>query len=94
MAFEVTGTAPLEAIRRELREYISINFMYDGGPTRLGDNASLVEEGIVDPTGVLELVLWIEESYGIQIAESDLGPENFDSINAIATYIARRLSDE
>jgi acyl carrier protein len=48
----------------------------------------------VDPTGVLELVLWIEESYGIQIAESDLGPENFDSINAIATYIARRLSDE
>jgi acyl carrier protein len=71
-----------------------MNFMYDGGPTRLDDNASLVEEGIVDPTGVLELVLWIEEAYGVQIAESDLGPDNFDSINAIATYIARRLSDE
>ncbi|MBF6590206.1 MAG: acyl carrier protein [Ktedonobacterales bacterium] len=94
MANDVTGAAPLEAIRRELREYIGTNFMLDGGTTRLDDDSSLVEEGIVDPTGVLELVLWVEESYGIHIAETDLGPENFDSINGLARYILRRMSDE
>jgi acyl carrier protein len=94
MSQDVASTAPLEAIRRELREYIGMNFMYDGSSAHLDDNASLAEEGIVDPTGVLELVLWIEESYGIEVADTDLGPENFDSINAIAGFIARRLADE
>lgn len=94
MANDVTGAAPLEAIRRELREYIGMNFMYDGDTTRLDDNASLSREGIVDPTGVIELVLWIEENYGITIAEADLGPENLDSINALASFIARRMADE
>jgi acyl carrier protein len=94
MTYDVTGKAPLEAIRRELREYIGMNFMYDGGTSRLDDDASLVQEGIIDPTGVLELVLWIEESYGIEIQDADLGPENFDSINAIASYIARRMSED
>lgn len=94
MSPDVMGSAPLEAIRRELREYIGMNFMYDGGARRIDDDASLAQEGIVDPTGVLELVLWIEESYGIEVPEADLVPEHFDSINAIASYIARRLAED
>jgi acyl carrier protein len=94
MSRDVLNAAPLEAIRRELREYIGMNFMYDGGTMPLDNQASLAQEGILDPTGVLELVLWIEESYGIDVTESDLVPENFDSIDALAGYIARRLADE
>lgn len=94
MAKPLSAAAALETIRRELRDYIGMNFLYDGTTAGLDDNASLAEEGIVDPTGVLELVLWIEEAYDISIGENDLGPENFDSIDNLAGYIYRRLSDD
>lgn len=94
MSRDVLDVTPLEAIRRELREYIGMNFMYDGGTMPLDNHASLAQEGIIDPTGVLELVLWIEENYGVEVAEADLVPENFDSIDALASYVARRLADE
>lgn len=89
-----TGAVPatdFAGIRQQIHEFIEVNFLFDGGPADLDDEASLVEQGIVDDTGVLELVLFVEEAWGLTVDPQDLHPENFDSVNALSAYIVRRL---
>lgn len=87
-------TASLEIIREHLRDFIWRSFFFGAVAPGLEDDTSLLAEGIVDETGVLELVLFVEETYGIQVAEGDLTPEHFDSINSIASYVAERLAED
>ena len=87
-----TQTVSAALIREQIRDFITQNFLYDGTGTQIDNSASLLEQGIVDPTGVLELVLFVEETYGFGVEQSDLQPENFDSVDNLAGYIARRLN--
>jgi acyl carrier protein len=80
-------------IRDQIREFIQQNFLFDGDVARLDDDASFLEQGIVDSTGILELVLFCEETYGISVDNADLLPENFDSVRSLSTYVARRLEE-
>ncbi len=61
-------------------------------PDTLGDSTSLVESGIVDSTGVLEVVAFLEESFAIKIDDAELVPENLDSIGGMVALIARKRS--
>lgn len=81
-------------VRQQIREFLQQNFLYDGDVSQLGDDESLLEHGIVDSTGVLELVLFAEETYGITVDHADLLPDNFDSVSSLATYVTRRLSQQ
>jgi acyl carrier protein len=57
----------------------------------LSDEDSLLENGIIDSTGVLELVAFVEEKFQISVEDEELVPENFDSIRKIASFIQRKL---
>ncbi|OGO04520.1 MAG: hypothetical protein A2Y73_01555 [Chloroflexi bacterium RBG_13_56_8] len=72
-----------EKIRKFLCEYFIVE-------QNLDNDASFLESGIVDSTGVLELVLFAEETFGIQVDDHDVIPDNFDSVNQLAAYIARK----
>lgn len=87
-----TNTLDAAFIRAQIREFLQQNFLFDGDVSRIGDDESLLERGIVDSTGVLELVLFAEETYDILVDQADLLPENFDSISSLATYVTLRLS--
>ena len=87
-------TAAVEIIREQLRDFIWRSFLASDATLTVEDDASLLAEGIVDETGILELVLFLEETYGIQVAEDDLTPEHFDSVNSMASYVAERLAEE
>jgi acyl carrier protein len=76
-------------IDSEIRKFITENFMWDGDGN-LGDEESLLEKGIIDSTGVLELVAFIEEKYGFKLEDDELVPENLDSIKNILGYILRK----
>jgi acyl carrier protein len=89
---EMTQTLAMETVRREVHDHIQFNFLYDGEGAALDDDASLLERGVLDATGVLELVLFVEETYGLEVAEADLIPENFDTVNNVARYVVRQLS--
>jgi acyl carrier protein len=80
-------------VREQVREFVRTNFLFNSA-TPVSDDSSLMEQGIVDETGVLELVMFVEETYGIQVDEADLIPENFDSIDRISSYIAERLTGQ
>lgn len=78
-------------IATDVRSFIVGNFLL-GQEGALADDASFLEEGIIDSTGILELVSHLEETYAIEITEEELVPENLDSINRIAAYLSRKLN--
>lgn len=93
METSATGLRGQNLIRQQMREFIAQNFFYDGSGEPLTDDMPLVERGALDQTGVLELALFIEETYGVQVDETDLTPENFDTVNSIARFVYLRLAN-
>lgn len=69
-----------------LREFVKENFLFGQEPTFCDDD-SFLEQGIIDSTGVLELVAFLEEQYQITIADEELVPENLDSISRLVGFI-------
>ncbi len=74
----------------EIRDYIAKNILFSNDGFRYGDTASFLEEGIVDSQGVMELVMFIEERFGITVDDTDIVPDNFDSVSRLADYIRRK----
>lgn len=77
-------------IRTEIKNFINENFMMGRDPGELNDSASLLELGIIDSTGVLELVNFIEATFEITIEDDELTPENLDTIDRMFDYISRK----
>lgn len=75
--------------RQQIRQYILENLMFIDDPSQLPDDVSLLDRGIIDSTGVLEVVMFIEEAFGVKVRDSDLLPENFDSVARIADFVVR-----
>jgi acyl carrier protein len=71
----------------ELREFLINNFLFGQADTGLEDKHSLMDRGIIDSTGVLEIVSFIEERFGITVADTELVPENLDSISQLARFV-------
>jgi acyl carrier protein len=78
-----------ESVDEIVRALIVENFLFDEGELPLSADDSLVEHGVIDSTGVLELVMMIEDVFGIKVADEDVVPENLDSINRLTAYIQR-----
>jgi acyl carrier protein len=78
-------------LTEQIRNFILENFIVDGDGN-LGNEISLLEQGIIDSTGVLELVAFIEETFNIKVQDEELIPENLDSINNISNFIQTKLN--
>ena len=78
-------------IKSQVRSFVTGNF-YVADPSALADDASLLDQGIIDSTGVLEVIGFIEETFGITVEDSELLPENLDSIEGIAGFVMRKKS--
>jgi acyl carrier protein len=79
-------------IEPQIRQYLAANFLFSDNGFELDDEASFLEEGVVDSTGVLELVMFVEEMFGITVQDEEIVPQNFDSVSQLAAYIRRKLS--
>ncbi len=76
-------------IKGRIRAFIVDNFLF-GDDAGLREESSFLEEGIIDSTGVLELVTFIEEEFELTILDEELIPENFDSINRVARFLQEK----
>jgi acyl carrier protein len=74
----------------ELRSFLAENFLLGEEFRGLPGSASLIEAGIIDSTGVLELVGFLEEAYDIEITDSELVPENLDSIDQVVRFVGAK----
>jgi acyl carrier protein len=75
-----------------LKRFIGENFMFQEEIDSLPDDTSFLDAGIIDSTGVLELVCFLENTFGIQVADDEMLPENLDSIRAITGYVKRKTA--
>ena len=74
----------------EIRRFIVDNFLFGQDSARLTDEGSFLENGVIDSTGFLELVTFLEQTYDIAIADRELVPENLDSLRRVTEFVARK----
>lgn len=74
-----------------LRRFIQDNFLMGSDGPEFSDDASFMEGHIIDSTGFLELVMYLEETWEITVEDDDMVPENLDSLNALQAYLTRQL---
>ena len=75
--------------QEKVRQFVTRNF-YVADPSTLKDEQSLLDAGIIDSTGVLEIVQFLESDFGIKVEDTEIIPENVDSIVRIAAFIGRK----
>lgn len=78
--------------RQAIKRYLLENFLFSTDDAALGDQDPLIRSGILDSTGIHELVLFIEEQFSLSVAPEEMTPANFDSIEAIDGFVVRKRS--
>jgi acyl carrier protein len=76
-------------IRQQVRSFIEQNFLV-ASTTELGDSDSLLQLQVVDSTGFLELIHFIEATFGVQVADEEMVPENLETIDNIVGFVGRK----
>ena len=82
----------MQNIKQEIREYIVDSFLFGDNETSFADDDSFMENGILDSTGILDVILFIEEKYNIKVEEDETLPENLDSLNNLEKFIVHKLA--
>jgi acyl carrier protein len=80
----------LEA-REKLRQFIIENFLFGNDNAELDDGESFLDSGIIDSTGILEVVGFIEDEFDFEVMDEELVPDNFDSVDKLVAYIGRKM---
>ncbi len=79
-------------VKTQIRKFILKSFMAGEPAEALKDEESFLERGIIDSTGVLELVAFLEETFKLKVADDELVPENLDSVDTLVRFIAEKTS--
>jgi acyl carrier protein len=80
-----------EQIRSDLRQFILANFLFNDTSRAPHDDDALVDEGIIDSTGILELIEFLESRFDITVSESETIPQNLGSISSLTRFVASKL---
>jgi acyl carrier protein len=83
-----------DTISSAVRSFVVDNFLYGDSSQPLADEASFIESDLVDSTGILELVAFIEDHFGLTIADSEIIPANLDSIARISAFVAIKTAPQ
>jgi acyl carrier protein len=82
----------MSEVQAKVRKFIEDNFLFRDDGTAMPDDASLLDAGVIDSTGILELVAFLELEFSIQMADADIVPDNLDSIKAIVAYVDGKMA--
>jgi acyl carrier protein len=77
--------------KKRIRKFMLDNFLFDDDQNALADDASFLDQGIIDSTGILELTSWLEETFAIQFFDAEMLPENLDSVNKLLIFIKKKI---
>lgn len=77
-------------IERKIREHILANYLFTTDQNALRNDESLMQRGIIDSTGVLEVIHFLDEAFGIKVADVEMVPENLDSVANLVAYVERK----
>jgi acyl carrier protein len=77
----------MQTIEQEIRQFIIDNFLFGDPDAKLSSDDSLLDRGIIDSTGVLEVVTFLEDKYGMKVQDDELVPQNLDSVNSLVQFV-------
>ena len=80
-------------LEAEIRSFIADNFLFREDVSSIERDQSLLESGLIDSTGVLELVAFLASRYDIRIADAEIVPSNLDSVKALVAYVSAKLAE-
>ena len=83
----------MPAFEKEVRQFIVDNFLFGENDERLGAEDSLLGKGLIDSTGILELVGFVQKTFEVKIEDEEIIPDNFDSIRKIAEFVRCKTGD-
>lgn len=78
-------------IKEKVKSFIIENFLFGSTEETFADNDSFLETGIIDSTGILELIEYIEANFSITVNDNELVPENLDSLDKVSNFIKKKL---
>lgn len=78
--------------REYIKQYLVENFLFSNDVSAIRDTDSLIHSGIVDSTGIHELILFIEERFNLMVSPEEMTPANFDNVSVIDEFVSRKLS--
>jgi acyl carrier protein len=81
-----------EQIKTSIKSFIAHHFFFNSDSFSLGDTTSFIDSGIIDSTGILELIHFIQKEFKINVEDHEMLPENLDSLKAIAEFVIRKNS--
>jgi len=84
----------MQTLEQELRSFIMEDIMYGQNTDFLAGDSSFLESGVIDSTGVLELINYIETRFGIKVADEELVPRNLDSLNGLIRFIKSKQVEQ
>jgi acyl carrier protein len=84
----------VNSIAQEIKDFVVSNFLFGQEGSGLPEEQSFLESGIIDSTGVLELVGFLEQQYNIAVGDRELLPENLDSIQNVTRFVTRKLESQ
>ena len=77
-------------LRERIQKFILENYLFSTDRSALGYDDSLIGRGIVDSTGMLEIIMFVEEQLGVTVKDEEMIPDNLDSVNRIAAFVESR----
>jgi acyl carrier protein len=81
----------MNALSDELRIFIIENFLYGQSNGDLSDDSSFLQTGIIDSTGILELINHLERTYGLRMTDAEIVPDNLDSIRKLTRFVEQKI---
>lgn len=78
------------SVEQDIRKYMLENFLFTEDDDELKNTDSFLDSGIIDSTGILEVINFLEEEFNIQVEDDEMIPENLDSVNNILAYVSKK----
>jgi acyl carrier protein len=75
------------SIEQTIRNYILENYLFTDDQSALSSSDSFMEKGIIDSTGILEVIFFLEDELGVKVEDHEMIPENLDSVDNIVTFV-------
>jgi acyl carrier protein len=77
---------------KKIRNYILENYLFTDDQSALDNGDSFLNKGILDSTGILEVIYFLEDDFGVKIEDEEMIPENLDSVNNIVAFLKRKTT--
>lgn len=79
--------------RQKIRDFILANYLFTDDAAALCDDESLTQRGIIDSTGILEVISFLEQAFGVKVRDGEMVPENFDRVDNLVSFLERKQAE-